>query len=69
MSHVDEGMLHAYLDGALDDLPAAEALEDLAETGVGGLGKSGGSSPIVVRSARWARAGHLHPLRLGLLHL
>ena len=25
MSHVDEGLLHAYLDGALDDLPAAEA--------------------------------------------
>lgn len=25
MSHVDEGALHAYLDGALDDLPAVEA--------------------------------------------
>lgn len=25
MSHVDEGTLHAYLDGALDSLPAAEA--------------------------------------------
>ncbi len=25
MSHVDEGTLHAYLDGALDALPAAEA--------------------------------------------
>ena len=25
MSHVDEGTLHAYLDGALDTLPAAEA--------------------------------------------
>lgn len=25
MSHVDEGALHAYLDGALDEFPAAEA--------------------------------------------
>lgn len=25
MSHVDEGALHAYLDGALDELPAADA--------------------------------------------
>lgn len=25
MSHVDEGTLHAYLDGALDSLPAAQA--------------------------------------------
>ena len=25
MSHVDEGALHAYLDGALDEYPAAEA--------------------------------------------
>ena len=24
MSHVDEGALHAYLDGALDEYPAAE---------------------------------------------
>ena len=37
MSHVDEGALHAYLDGALDEYPAAEArrvrehLEDCAE--------------------------------------
>ncbi len=27
MSHVDEGQLHAYLDGALDALPAVEAAE------------------------------------------
>jgi hypothetical protein len=26
MSHVDEGALHAYLDGALDEYPAAEAI-------------------------------------------
>jgi hypothetical protein len=26
MSHVDEGALHAYLDGALDEYPAAEAV-------------------------------------------
>ena len=25
MSHIDEGALHAYLDGALDSYPAAEA--------------------------------------------
>ena len=25
MSHVDKGELHAYLDGALDEYPAAEA--------------------------------------------
>ena len=25
MSHVDEGALHAYLDGALDEYPPAEA--------------------------------------------
>ena len=25
MSHVDEGALHAYLDGALDEYPVAEA--------------------------------------------
>lgn len=25
MSHIDDGMLHAYLDGALDEYPAAEA--------------------------------------------
>ncbi|MGB0543355.1 MAG: anti-sigma factor family protein, partial [Longimicrobiales bacterium] len=25
MSHVDEGALHAYLDGALDEYPATEA--------------------------------------------
>ena len=27
MSHVDEGALHAYLDGALDEYPAADAAE------------------------------------------
>lgn len=27
MSHVDEGALHAYLDGALDEFPAADAAE------------------------------------------
>ena len=25
MSHVDKGALHAYLDGALDEYPAADA--------------------------------------------
>jgi len=34
MSHVDEGALHAYLDGALDEYPAAEArrIRDHVET-------------------------------------
>ena len=28
MWHVDEGAIHAYLDGALDHLPATEAEAD-----------------------------------------
>ena len=66
MSHVDDGALHAYLDGALEEYPIAEARRvrehlEFAPSAQNGWKARAGSALMRMPSLVWR---HLSPMLL-----